>query len=440
MTRFLVVLCLLAGVSCSSPTGPSARGLVDRRGLIHAHSVYSHDACDGEPEVDGVRNEPCFEDFRRDLCTAKHDFVMLTDHRDLFASTEFPDILLYSEKHGDELVVRNELPVASWAGCPDKRRSLIMAGTESGTLSVGIESHVEGRGDVYGQSTPDAIAKLKANGAVVLMAHTEEWTPEELIEKDLDGFEMFNIHANIFKNFDKALLLLSRLLDEDEGLPKSDLVLLGMMSEDPAYLTRWGTVLARGARRVTTMGTDCHRNSFPQMMPDGERVDSYRRLMMWFSNHLLVKPDADGRWDDRHLKEALRSGRLYGAFEVMGEPEGFDYRVETAAGVGEMGAEVLLSDAPTLKVTRPSVRNLNSKRKPPVYVVRVLKAIEGGFEEVASGASDIEFKPTTAGAYRAEVRLVPHHLREDLGDDADEILDTDHVWIYSNAIYVRQGK
>ena len=32
----------------------------------------------------------------------------------------------------------------------------------------------------------------------------------------------------------------------------------------PARLyTTWGTVLARGTKRVTTMGSDCHRNTFP---------------------------------------------------------------------------------------------------------------------------------------------------------------------------------
>lgn len=424
------------GTAYASQLG-STRGLLDRRGLIHAHSVNSHDACDGEPKKDGVRNEPCFEDFRRDLCASRHDFVMLTDHRDSFDHTEFPDTLLFSEERGDELVQRDGHPVASWAGCPDGTRSLILAGTESGTMPVGLEQHVEGRGSVYGEATPEAIALHKANGAVVLVAHTEGWTVEQLTDLPLDGFEMYNLHANLFLNFDKALNLLGRVIEKDEGLPQSDLVLLTIMSEDPAYLSRWGGVLASGAKRVTTMGSDCHRNTFQERMPDGERVDSYRRMMMWFSNHLLVKPEPDGTWDDRHLKDALREGRLYGAFEVMGYPQGFDYRAETTAGVFEMGAEVKLSDAPTLRVTKPSIRDLNPARTPPAFTVRVLKAIDGGFEEVATGAGDLSFKPTAPGAYRAEVRMVPHHLREDLGDDAQDVLSKDYVWIYSNPIYVR---
>src|SRR5262249_41443003 len=160
-------------------------------------------------------------------------------------------------------------------------------------------------------------------------------------------------------------------------------------------------------KRVTTMATDCHRNTFPTLMQDGERIDSYRRLMVWFSNHLLVHPQADGSWDDRDLKDALRAGRLYGAFEVMGYPEGFDYHAESDSSVAEMGGEVALADHPVLQVSRPSVLHLDPTREPPVLTMRILRAIDGGFEEVASGDQHLIFWPSQPGAYRAEVRMVP---------------------------------
>ena len=34
--------------------------------------------------------------------------------------------------------------------------------------------------------------------------------------------------------------------------------------------------------------------------------------------YLVETQRADGGWDDRHLKEALRAGRLFGVFEVLG--------------------------------------------------------------------------------------------------------------------------
>ena len=104
------------------------RGLVDVRGAIHAHSVYSHDACDGLPrdEATDAINEPCLDDLRRGLCDARHEFVMLTDHGESFARTEFPDVLLH--RAGDTLVERSGAPTANWIACPDGARVLVLAG------------------------------------------------------------------------------------------------------------------------------------------------------------------------------------------------------------------------------------------------------------------------------------------------------------------------
>ncbi len=426
------------GVAYTSIAEPGPRGLIDRRGLIHAHSVYSHDACDGMPVVNGVRDPVCFDDFRRGLCQSKHDFVMLTDHDESFGDTPYPEALLYRADRGDELVMHDGNPAASWSGCPDGSHALIMAGCESGTMPVGLEEHVAdqpARSEIYEAMTAEAIEALRAKGAVALVSHTENWTVAQLHDLPLDGFEMYNVHANLLLNVSKAAQFVLRL--NDPGLMAPDLILLGIISEDPRYLTRWGSVLASGEKRVTTMATDCHRNTFKQLMQDGERVDSFRRMMMWFSNHLLVQPKADGSFDDRDLKEALRAGRLYGAFEVMGYPEGFDYHAEVGSQTFEMGAEVQLTDQPVLHVARPSVRHLDPNHEPPQLTLRILRAIDNGFEEVASGSAALAFTPTQAGAYRAEVRMVPLHLREDLRNDATAVLAHDFVWIYANAIYVR---
>lgn len=428
------------GLTYATERAPNPRGLLDRRGLIHAHSVYSHDACDGEPVKDGVRDEVCFDDFRRGLCQSKHDFVMLTDHRESFGDTEFPEVLLHREDRGDELVVRAGEPVASWAACDDGARALILAGNEAGMMPVGLERHpvpTEQRGALYGTRSAENIAVLKDNGAVVLVPHTEDFTADELIELPLDGFEMFNLHANSFLAAGTVLELLLRVRDGDPGVSHPDLSALYILSEDPRYLDTWARVVARGARRVTTMGTDCHRNSFPALLSDGERVDSYRRMMLWLSNHLLVRPDEDGGWDDRHLKDALRAGRLYGAFEVLGYPVGFDSYAEAAGGAVEMGDEVALSDAPELVVARPAVKDLDPDRAPPELSLVLYRATEEGWQEVArSDEDELRFSPTEPGAYRAEVRMLPLHLAGFLGDDEALLLEGDRVWIYGNPIYV----
>jgi hypothetical protein len=273
---------------------------------------------------------------------------------------------------------------------------------------------------------------------VALVAHTEGWTPDRLVSLPLDGFEMFNLHQNTFKNAGIVAELILNKVDKGDfdGLPEPDAFFTAFVLDDDIYATTWGTVLARGVKRVTTMGTDCHRNTFPQLLQDGERVDSYRRMMIGFSNHLLVRPKADGSWDDRDLKDALRAGRLYGAFEFLGTPEGFDFTATSAGATHEMGEEVSLAAGVTLNVARPHVKDLDPAVDAPVVRVRLLKAREGGWDQVAvADQGDLAFTVTEPGAYRAEVRLTPKHLRPFIGRRAD-FIKAERPWVYSNALYV----
>jgi hypothetical protein len=266
--------------------------------------------------------------------------------------------------------------------------------------------------------------------------HTEDWTVDQLAELPIDGFEMYNLHANTILGAGAALGLLSDLHKAPEELPYPDLALLPLFSEDARYVGTWGSVLARGVKRVTTLGTDCHQNTFKDILPDGERIDSYRRMMGWFSNHLLVQPDAQGNWGDRELKEALRAGRAYGAFEVLGFPLGFDFRAESGAEIYEMGESASLASGVELVVTAPSLEQLDPSVTPPELTLKILKARDGGWDTLAEGPSDLTIAVTEPGAYRAEVRMKPRHLLRYLSSYAD-LAEKEFVWIYANPIYLK---
>src|SRR3990167_6576810 len=112
---------------------PNARGYLELRGLVHVHSIYSHDACDGAPhDGAGVYNQPCLEDFRSGVCQTQDDFFFLTDHGDSFRDNEFPQVLLFDAARGDLLVERAIGPTANWLACPGASPALIMGGTETG--------------------------------------------------------------------------------------------------------------------------------------------------------------------------------------------------------------------------------------------------------------------------------------------------------------------
>jgi hypothetical protein len=182
---------------------------------------------------------------------------------------------------------------------------------------------------------------------------------------------------------------------------------------------------------VGVLATDAHRNSLPGLASDGERFDSYRRMMHWFSNYVLVPP---GEIDDLTVKQAISEGRVYGAFDLLGYPAGFDFHARVGETVYEMGALVPAGAAVELRLELPRVHGLSPNAAEPAIRGVISRAEEGSWAEVASGsdALEVEVEP---GVYRAEVRMIPEHLRSSLGERAEDYLG-ERVWVYSNPIYV----
>jgi hypothetical protein len=90
----------------------------------------------------------------------------------------------------------------------------------------------------------------------------------------------------------------------------------------------------------------------------------------------------------------------------------------------------------------PQLRGLDPAARSPELTLRILRAVDSseGWELVAeTQATKLEAVITEAGAYRAEVRMVPYHLETFMRDDADDLLETgrDFVWIYANAMRAR---
>ena len=274
------------------------RGWRVGRGIVHSHSPYSHDACDDQPFIDGQRNEQCFAEVRAGLCQTAQDFVFLTDHADSFADHEYPDVLLYAA--GDSLIERGGRPVANRLVCPDGRRVIVAAGTETGLMPIGLEHHLGDspaeRHAWYQRSDAEALRALQAAGALVFLQHTEGWSIEQIQQLPIDGIECYNLHQNLMDNMGAALEM-ALLLDQDPaGMPAVELALITVFQENSRDLERWA-IGSLDAPLPAVLATDAHRNVFSEPSPDGERLDSFRRMMHWFSNYVLVP--AAGR--PRHL-------------------------------------------------------------------------------------------------------------------------------------------
>lgn len=420
------------------------RGLTHARVIVHVHSPLSHDACDGEGWVDGaLADADCYAHFRAAACTLRMDALMITDHSPHVDEVAFEDALWATEA-GDE-VVRNALGdaiAARWA-CPDGHRVLVTVGSENDLMPVALERHPVDPGDpvalaaAYDADGAAAAAVFRDAGGLVFYAHTESKTLDQIRGTDPDGIEIYNTHANIDPDIREELLGLPALgfigaltaFTQPANRMEPDLAFLSFYSENTPSLATWDTLLAEGMHLTGTGGCDAHENSFAMRMPDGERGDSYRRMMRWHTHHVLVP----GTSRDE-IVDAIDRGRLYLAFEALGTPVGFDFHAEDGGTIAEMGDTT--SVGATLRLVRPSLPAGFPSDPAPSLRMRILRAAAGGAVEVAAGAGEtLDFTTTQVGVYRAEVLMVPDHARPYLGRMADDLVH-ERVWIYTNPIYV----
>ena len=427
----------------------SWRGLVPARGIVHLHSPYSHDACDGHPRDPlplGTPNEPCLTDLRTALCTDHIDFAALTDHGTSMADEEFPT--LFSMRGTDQAVLDTTgAQIASRMTCDDGHVVTFTVGGENTLMPVMLHHHVPGtiqeRHDIYGGVTADAVAAFRAAGGLAWVAHTEQHPIEELRMLSPDGIEVYNLHANIDPKIRQMYLGLdggaaftaaAKFADTNPGHPEPDLALLSFVQPNLPAIDRWNQLLADGRHIPATAGSDAHENAIPIVLADGERGDSYRRVLRWFSNVVLV---ADPQ-DPGQVEAALSAGRLFAVFELMGTPDGLDIHATTSAGqTVELGGTVKISDQATLTVSVPRVLGLDRNLPAPAIRATILRIDASGPTAVATGEGpEVTADLVMAGAYRVEITIVPHHLGAYLGDLGTTAADTEQPWIYASPIYV----
>lgn len=411
---------------------PPVRDWIVKRGIIHCHSPYSHDACDGDPRIDDERNEPCFDDVRRGMCSTGQDFVFMTDHDDLYAYYDYPEVLLHAD--GDELIMRGGLPVANRVSCGEGHSVILAAGTESDMMPIGLEHHVGDtlaeRLEAYNTTSASAIYALQDAGALVFLQHTEGWDATDVLSLPIDGIELYNLHFNMMDNMALVLQLAVDLYFEPETLGEPELGLLAVFQENEEDLAHWSRLVMQ-RRIVGAVASDAHQNVAPDILEDGDRLDSFRRIMRWFSNYVLLP---DGPVDDLVIKQAVAAGRMYGTFDYLGYPIGFDFRAEADGAIYEMGDQVPVGEAATLFVEMPEIWRLHPYGPQPVITAHLYRADNGDWVEVAAGDTSLSYD-AEPGAYRAEIRMLPEHLRPWCGERGDEWIQ-ERPWIYSNVIYV----
>jgi len=332
----------------------------------------------------------------------------------------------------------------------------------------------------YGVEAPlepgiEAVAMARELGGMAMAVHTEQdnISAQRIIDLDLDGMEIYNLHANLMdmlKGTLTSLFAMENFMDETMVDPPADLSLLLFLAPLEASVEKVN-IVAAVKHLVTFIATDIHRNvEFPLLCPagpdkgmcaslveespnfakllatggpvmlkDGERMDSYNRAMRWFSNRVLAKDDSA-----HEIREAVRAGRIFSAFDTLGNPEGFEFLLWTGAEVVEMGGEAQAGQGSVIFVRTPKVgpapwdpaRQLDFGLAQ--MTTRIIRMTPEGAEIVAeqSGQGVVLQAPADkAGAYRVEVWIVPKHLKSVL-KGVEAKASTSFPYIYASPIFV----
>ncbi len=419
------------------------RGLREIRAIVHLHSHWSHDACDGDPQPAGVPDEDCLADLRYALCTTRIDVAFVTDHPTHAEESDLEGRLLNRED--DELVLNDAGDaIGVWMTCDDGHRTLMLPGLEDDLMPLGQEFDVDGAANTR---TPENVELLRDAGAVVWHAHTEERTLEEMEPLGLDGVELYQLHANLDPD-NRELMGLEPFgylgdvapffFPEANGIldpPHPDLAPLGFLEPNPIaadILEGLGQTQHVGM----TAGTDAHQNVFPTDAWDGERIDSYRRMMRWFNNRLRVEPPLS----PESAKAALLAANNHAVMEVFGTPLDFDFVAERDGEQFHIGAEITRNDTPLrMQVTLPTLddRAPRGPSEPELRAILYRADADGRHIVQEWTEGDIDIAATEAGVYRVEIYITPLHLEPYLGEVSVDYVSREKLWIQTSPIFVR---
>ena len=414
------------------------------RAIVHLHSHYSHDACDGDPQPDGIPDELCLGDLRSALCAVQIDVAFLSDHPAHSSEVnDFRDVFLIRE--GDTPWFDGDTMIANQMHCPSGHSVWVFPGVESANMMpLALNHHLSSY-----EGTSADFQEIREQHAISWLAHTEQISVETLLAEDIDGFELYQLHANLDPDIRADFLGLEPLgflhdvqpfffpTETENNPPHADLSPLAFLLPNEPSIVALETVGRTKAVGISA-GTDAHQNVFPIAAPDGERIDSYRRMMRWFNTRIVVDKDAD----PIAIREALRDRKTWIAFESFGTPHNFQFTIQDGANVYPIGSEMSFASTMNIEISLPTLdsRSPRSETMPNIETRLIFADAQGRSTlQTWSSSTDsgvVSYPVDKAGIYRVEVWMQPLHLTPYLGD-RPEYSENWMPWIYSGAMFVR---
>lgn len=258
--------------------------------------------------------------------------------------------------------------------------------------------------------TPDYLRRIHEQNKLALITYPEKF---KTWDADFDGIEIFSLHTNAKKM--NPFFAFFDTLWSYHGYPE---LVLAKYFVRPTNNLRQFDELTKTRRLTAIAGTDAHSNIGFHLLGDDAvnkiinlKFDSYETIFRLVRNHVLLEKDQP--LTEENLLKAIKDGRSFIAFDVLGDAKGFSFTAENGAESRVMGDEIALTESINLKASSPLTAR---------FVI--FKNGEQVFE--AKDTTQISFVTKEKGAYRTEVYL------EQLGAPFNQM-----PWIISNPIYVK---
>jgi hypothetical protein len=369
------------------------------RGILHSHSEHSHDC------------EVPFEQILDALKIDEIDFICLSDH----CTDGRADFDL------------------QWRGVRDGKLFIPGFEMKEGIMPFGVKPGV-----VLSNQTDSAVLAKQVieEGGVLFYAHPEE--PRAWERPELTGMEIYNIHSDFKKIGLRSML--PELLVNQRAYP--DQVFHTIAKRPSAFLQRWDEL--NRTRHITGIaGNDCHQNTgvrgfyttdgklriedtspetilefrlnfltrplirllFGRLEPNRKmfhiQLDPYERMARLVNTHVLAEELSEAA-----VKDALRAGRVFVAFDMVANSSGFRWLATNQVQRAVMG-----ETAPFKPDTRLQAFSPHQCR---------FTVIKDGTQVHTAEGRQLDWLPTSPGKYRVEAEL---NVRNEW-----------IPWIYSNPI------
>ncbi len=236
------------------------------------------------------------------------------------------------------------------------------------------------------------------------------------IPAGLDGVEVINLKTMAVRALEESKLstLWSMLIYPFN----SRLALIRLFSEPNEEFTLFDKVSLK-QKFTAFAGAEASARALP-FANYLVKFPSYQRLFEVASNHILLKSELTGNFQNDRTKifNALKNGQFYLAFDIMGDPKGFVATVDEKNKSHMMGSKIRLTKNMFLNVKLPTV---------PKDFFEIIVYRNGEKFRIYNDA-EFSMKIESTGVYRVHVRVSPLWPLPDARKWVS--------WIYTNPFYI----